>query len=391
VISRRELDQLQAEWSIDLGVIEKDYVLGWLLAGIAQHESLARSWMFKGGTALRKCYYETFRFSEDLDFTVIDGGPEDVTDLQRIFGEIASWVREESGIELLPDDKSFRRRQNLRGNPTTQARIAYRGPNPQSNLPKVKIDITSDEVFIGRPELRTIGHQYSDAPLSTQVRCYPLTELFGEKLRALAERCRPRDLYDVVHMHRHPDVIGLARVVAGGLETKCEHAGIEVPTLDSISASPYREEVEREWANMLGHQLPNPLPPFADFWSTLEDVFAWLAGTSSGPSLQRAAIGDLDPTWVPPKEITSWRMGVPLELLRYAGTNRLRVEVDYRAERGRQGPRVVEPYSLRHTRDGNLILFVVNDYGELRGYRVDRIAHIRPTTTTFVPRYVVEF
>ena len=154
VISRRELHQLQAEWSIDLGVIEKDYVLGWLLAGIAQHESLARSWMFKGGTALRKCYYETFRFSEDLDFTVIDGGPEEVTDLQRIFGEVASWVREESGMELLPDDTSFRRRQNLRGNPTTQARIAYRGPNPQSNLPKVKIDITSDEVFIGRPELR---------------------------------------------------------------------------------------------------------------------------------------------------------------------------------------------------------------------------------------------
>jgi len=107
VITRRDLDQLQAEWSIDLGVIEKDYVLGWLLAGIAQHESPARSWMFKGGTALRKCYYETFRFSEDLDFTVIDGGPEDVTDLQRIFGEIASWVREESGIELLPTTRRF--------------------------------------------------------------------------------------------------------------------------------------------------------------------------------------------------------------------------------------------------------------------------------------------
>jgi predicted nucleotidyltransferase component of viral defense system len=28
--------------------------------------------------------------------------------------------------------------------------------------------------------------------------------LFAEKLRALAQRCRPRDLYDVVHMHRHP-------------------------------------------------------------------------------------------------------------------------------------------------------------------------------------------
>jgi hypothetical protein len=29
---------------------------------------------------------------------------------------------------------------------------------------------------------------------------------------------------------------------------------------------------------MLGHQLPKPTPPFADFWVTLDNVFAWLAG-----------------------------------------------------------------------------------------------------------------
>ena len=98
--------------------------------------ALTRTWVFKGGTCLRKCYYETFRFSEDLDFTVIDGGPEEPDDLRQIFGEIAEWMREESGIELILDDKSFRRRQNKRGKPTTQGRIAYRGPNPQPTLPR---------------------------------------------------------------------------------------------------------------------------------------------------------------------------------------------------------------------------------------------------------------
>ena len=57
-----------------------------------------------------------------------------------------------------------------------------------------------------------------------------------------------------------------------------------------------------------------------------------------------------------------------------AGANRLRVEVDYRAERGRGGPRIVEPYSIRRTREGNLVPFVVNDCGQPRSYRVDRIA-----------------
>ena len=99
----------------------------------------------------------------------------------------------------------------------------------------------------------------------------------------------------------------------------------------------------------------------------------------------------LDPDWEAPKAITSWRRGVPLELLRYAGVNRLKVDIDYRAESGRWGSRRVEPYSLRYTQDGNLILFVVNDHGQLRSYRVDRIAGIRPTTATFQPKFRVEF
>jgi predicted nucleotidyltransferase component of viral defense system len=100
MISRRELEQLRAEWTLDIAVIEKDYLLGWLLAGIAAHPVLCRSWVFKGGTCPRKCYYETFRFSEDLDFTVMPGGPDDPRDLHHAFGEVAGWLREESSIEL---------------------------------------------------------------------------------------------------------------------------------------------------------------------------------------------------------------------------------------------------------------------------------------------------
>ena len=392
MISKRELEQLRAEWTLDIGVIEKDYILGWLLAGIAQHPELARTWVFKGGTCLRKCYYETFRFSEDLDFTIMPGGPGEPGDLQRAFGEIARWLREESGIELTVDDTAFRRRRNRRGNPTTQGRIAYRGPNPQPTSPKVKLDITTDEILVEHPVLRAIGHQYSDAPLPVDgVPCYSLTELFAEKLRALAERCRPRDLYDVVHMHRHPDLIGMEQAVSMVLARKCDYAGIDVPAADTIRSSPFRQEIEGEWENMLGHQLPQPLPPFAGFWSTLDDVFGWLAGTLRIVQLPRASLGNLDPGWQAPRAITSWRRGVPLELLRYAGVNRLKVDIDYQAENGRWGSRRVEPYSLRYTQDGNLILFVVNDYGQLRSYRVDRIAGIRPTTATFTPKFRVEF
>jgi predicted nucleotidyltransferase component of viral defense system len=392
VIPQRELLALSAEWTLDVNVIEKDYVLGWLLAGIAHHPLLARSWVFKGGTCVRKCYYETYRLSEDLDFTVIDGGPEAPEDLVAIFAEIRDWLHEEVGVRLDVDERSFQRRQNLRGNPTTQGRLAYGGPNAPRQLPKVKIDITSDEVIVQRPVLRPIGHPYSDLlPADREISCYALTDLFAEKLRALSERCRPRDLYDVVHLHRHPDLIGRARDVASALERKCRHAGIEVPTLESIHASPFRDEIEREWGNMLGHQLPRPLPPFTLFWETLDSVFAWLAGEAVPAVPPRAERTDVDPDWLPPRTMTSWRRGFPFELIRYAGANRLKVDIDYRAEDGRQGPRRVEPYSLRRTKDGHVLLFVVNDYGALRAYRVDHIAGARPTSESFRPRYLVEF
>lgn len=302
-------------------------------------------------------------------------------------------MREESGIELVLDEKAFRRRQNRRGHPTTQGKISYRGPNETRGiLPKVKFDVTSDEVLTQRPTLRPIGHPYSDQPLPVEgVICYPIDELFGEKLRALAERCRPRDLYDVVHLYRHPDLAGRASAVLEVLRKKSEHAGIVVPTLESIRATSFRQEIETEWENMLGHQLPRPLPPFVDFWATLDDVFGWLAGTHPIVALPRAQSANLDPNWTASAAITSWRRGVPMELLRYAGANRLKVDIDYRPENGRIGSRRVQPYSLRRTRDGNIVLFVVNDRGQLRSYRTDRIAGIRPTSETFTPAFRVEF
>jgi predicted DNA-binding transcriptional regulator YafY len=62
------------------------------------------------------------------------------------------------------------------------------------------------------------------------------------------------------------------------------------------------------------------------------------------------------------------------------------VDLDYQGSTRR-----IEPYSLRRTKDGNIVLHAFNlDRNEHRGYRVDRITGARATSRTFVPRYAVE-
>ena len=53
-------------------VVEKDYAIGHVLAGINTHEQLQHTLILKGGTALKKLYFGDYRFSEDLDFSAQD-------------------------------------------------------------------------------------------------------------------------------------------------------------------------------------------------------------------------------------------------------------------------------------------------------------------------------
>ncbi|QXP89621.1 nucleotidyl transferase AbiEii/AbiGii toxin family protein [Methylococcus capsulatus] len=88
MIERQEISELARELSLDLHVVEKDYVLGWLLAGIAANPQLSENWVFKGGTCLKKCYFETYRFSEDLDFMVTEEAQLDEDYLLQAFLDI---------------------------------------------------------------------------------------------------------------------------------------------------------------------------------------------------------------------------------------------------------------------------------------------------------------
>jgi len=253
MIDRRELLALAEAVSLQPRVIEKDYVLGWILAGINAHAALTGTWLFKGGTCLKKCYFETYRFSEDLDFTVADAAQIDQTFLTKSFTEIAAWVYEQSGIEIPAERLRFDVFANRRGKPAAEGRVYYRGPiAPASrDLPRIKLDLTSDEIVVLPSVIRDVVHPYSDKREGgIKIRCYAYEEVFGEKVRALGERARPRDLYDVINLYRHNDFQPTPSAILDVLRRKCAFKNIQVPTFDTIKT--FFDELAGDWVAMLG-------------------------------------------------------------------------------------------------------------------------------------------
>src|SRR5580698_10222345 len=207
MIDRREILEAASSFSLLPTIVEKDYVLGCMLAGINAHDGLGESWVFKGGTCLKKCYFETYRFSEDLDFTLRHEEHLDEEFLRTAFEEVIAWVTEQSGLNIPADQLEFDIHDNSRGRPNCQGKIAYRGPvSPTSGgWPKIKLDLTADERLVLPSIRREVFHPYSDRPEGgIWANCYAYEEAFGEKLRALGERTRPLRRGEPLPTHGQP-------------------------------------------------------------------------------------------------------------------------------------------------------------------------------------------
>lgn len=359
-------------------------MLGWVLWGIGSDPTLGKTWAFKGGTCLKKCYFETFRFSEDLDFTVLPGGPISREDVLPLLEAILRRVHEESGLDFT------RRRPRVKPRDdggAAEGRIYYIGPRGAPDVASVVLDLSGSEIVARPTVLRPIGHGYPDAlPSPASVRCYAFEEVFAEKLRAMGERGRPRDLYDIVHLFRRRDLAQGSEIVRKVLTEKCRSKGVAVPSTASIRGASTEAELRSEWESMLGHQLPE-LPPFELFWEEVSSLFSWLNGERVFEEMPAIPLGEEENAgWSPPPLVTTWQAEIPLETVRFAGANHLCLELGYEGTRF-----LIEPYSLRMTREGHLLLHAIRvESGEHRVYRVDRIESVHISKQTFRPRHRIE-
>lgn len=257
MIKKDELLRVQRVSGLPLSTIEKDYVLSLLIWSISQNQNLGNDWVFKGGTCLKKCYFGDYRFSEDLDYTLISSASVEVGYIKEqllscfdnIFEHFAVRIdRNNLAISPFPDKAGL----------FIQIKIPYQGPLMTSgSLPKIKLDLSKEEILVMEPIKLPLIHNYSDQmACATDVVCYSLYEIFAEKLRALVQRTRPRDLYDVIHLRDlfHQQKLDKNRLQNVAIE-KFESKGLKYPdSLHGISEQAFME-AGADWDIMLKHQV----------------------------------------------------------------------------------------------------------------------------------------
>ena len=388
MIGKKEILDRSDITNLNPHIIEKDYALGWLLAGISANKEIGSQWFFKGGTCLKKCYFETYRFSEDLDFTLRNKSHLDQKFLKNVFSEISIWIYQKTGLEFSDNLQNFDIYESPQGRLNCQGKLSYQGPvSPRSGgLPRIKLDLTADEKVVLPPIQKRIFHPYSDCSgEGIKVMAYTYEEAFAEKIRALSERANPRDLYDAINLYRNAEAYPNVSALQEALKQKCEFKGILVPRTDDILK--HKSKLEGAWHTMLAHQLPY-LPPFDSFWQILPDFFNWLAGKklpeektpykfSEGETLIHEQTIQL-----PLKQ----RLKSYLEIIRFASANRLCVNLKYQDLIYK-----VECYSLRKTKENRFILYAWDtDKTEMCSYNVEHVQDVEITDFSFSPRYLVE-
>lgn len=248
----RDIQAIAGKAKIRDTQIEKDYVLSWLLWGIAQSELLRQSLIFKGGTVLKKAYFRDYRFSEDLDFTLIKDLSD--ADIEIAFEQVLNLIEEEVGIQwqLSPFDKHQSGSLAFYG--------YFTGPlGGKMESKSVKIDITRGEKLLFTPVVHAIFKDYQDLPQEDFfLQCYPLEEIMVEKLVALIGRTQPRDLYDIWYLLEENAV--QLDFLKSEFDEKARHKGHD-PALFISTWQRKTKQFENLWNQYLAHQIAD-LPKF---------------------------------------------------------------------------------------------------------------------------------
>jgi len=158
-----------------LHIAEKDYFLALVMQIIAASQ-IGKTLIFKGGTALHHCYLDQYRFSEDLDFSS-NKTPLPIEEVWKIF----------ETTDYLSIKKDYLSNATIK-----IEKLQYTGPLIQPNSLKVEIDFLQNVLL---PPQTLVYHNVWGVDFSVAI--MDIKEICAEKIRAMSDRARYRDFYDI--------------------------------------------------------------------------------------------------------------------------------------------------------------------------------------------------
>lgn len=280
MILQKEIANISEQLGVSKSVIDKDWMLGHFIAAIFNEPELKETLIFKGGTCLKKCWFEEYRFSEDLDFT---SKSQEFELTQNHLKFITKHIEDYTGVKThIVSLRPLQFQNKLTG---YEAIIKFWGadhprnlmpPTPDRWQTKIKIEIILYEEMIFEVTERTVSHPYSDKlALENTIPCYKIEEVLSEKIRALIQRSytAPRDYYDIWYLSNNfPDLNWT--VIVEAFYKKMKFKNIEFTGVDQLINPKSDKALKGAWKNSLGHQIqPDKLPEYEVIRENLLELF----------------------------------------------------------------------------------------------------------------------
>lgn len=199
----------RAPWAA-LAMVEQDLIISKALADLYTQEVIQNSLVFRGGTALNKLYIQPpARYSEDIDLVQLTAEPIGKT-INIIRSVLDNWLGE-------PKRKLTDR----------SAKLIYRYQTVDGIIAKLKIEINTTEHVQFRPLKKMIYAIKSEwFTGQADITTYELDELMATKLRALYQRQKGRDLFDLWYVLTQ-NLINVDNVI-DIFQKYCNHDGTNI-------------------------------------------------------------------------------------------------------------------------------------------------------------------
>ena len=224
--SKGQITKIASDAGVEARVVERDYVLAHLVALIAA-QNADSALVFKGGTSLRLLHFEDYRYSADLDFSVVEGGKDKARELIR------------AALAGNPPD-------TITALEVVDGAILYKGPLGAQR--SIKLDLADDELVVNT-EHRPLLRRWADTP-ECNVVAYTKLEVTAEKLRCILQRRQCRDLLDLNLLLGEEGLDAVADL----FRRKATHRGLDPATF----AERFERRVEdykRHWKQELEQYL----------------------------------------------------------------------------------------------------------------------------------------